>query len=267
MTLPFLALVLTLLAAPPAQDPKPPPPPPAPEAVRSAVEALERAFSKGESGERVRAIEAAAELADESVVGQIARGLDDKEPGVRQAAVKALRFQSHPKAIEPLNAALKKQVRREIPDQELAALITAVGQHASRSSLELLAGGTLERTHEHSTRARILALGRIRDPEAVAELIALMNKAGQGQAGAGNLYDRDFRLALWALTGRDEGAARESWMRWWNDNKRTLEIAPEPALEPRPLALQWRRLWARPRAQDEGPPGPGKRRKQAAGGG
>jgi hypothetical protein len=237
-------LALALLAlAPAAQDPTPPPAPP-PEQVQAAVEALEEAFSQGEAGERVRAIEAGAGIAAAEVVQAIARGLDDKEASVRTAALSALRYQAHPSALEALHAAYRKAARKKIEDKELAELILAIGQHASASSFELLSGGALDRTREHSTRARIRALGRVRDPRAVEELIALMNKAGRGRGGAGGLFERDFRLSLWALTGTDEGAARESWMRWWNDHKRTLTLPEEIAVEPRQLAVQWRALWS-----------------------
>ena len=240
--------MLTLLAqalltfAATAQDPTPPPGPP-PEQVARAVETLEQAFARGEAGERVRAIEAGAALASAEVVRQIARGLEDEDAHVRAAALGALRFQEHPSALEALHAAYKKAARKKPDDKELGELILAIGQHASRSSLELLSGGALDRTREHSTRARIRALGRVRDPAAVEELIGLMNKAGGGRGGAGNLFDRDFRLSLWALTGTDEGAARESWMRWWNDNKRELTLPEELPEEPRQLAAQWRSLW------------------------
>jgi len=262
---PILSTLLVLLGAGPGQDPVTPPPAPSPGEVRSAVEALERAFEGGEAGERVRAIEAAASLADPAVVEKLAQGLDDEQASVRQAALRALRFQPHASAVDALHTSLRKKSRQKVEDKELAELLLAVGQHASPSSIELLCGGTLDRTREHSTRARIHALGRVRDPRAVAELIALMNKAGGGRGGAGNLFERDFRLSLWALTGSDQGAARESWMRWWNDNKRTLELSGEPPDQPRALAAQWRRMWSPPRASDGGRggagDGPGKARR------
>jgi hypothetical protein len=184
---------------------------------------------------------------------------------VRAAALEALRYQEHPSAVDALNKCLRKRARRKPEDKELAELFGAVGQHGDASSLELLCGGTLDRTREHSTRARIQALGRVRDPRSVAELIALMNKAGGGRGGAGNLFDRDFRLALWALTGTDEGGARESWMRWWNDNKKSLELPEAPPDEPRALAAQWRRLWAPPRNRAQAGKGPGRGRRGGGG--
>jgi hypothetical protein len=257
---PTILATLLLLAAPPAQDPDAPPPGPSPEQVEAALARLEAAFDGGEAGERIRAIGAAADVADAEVVERIADALGDKEGSVGAAALEALRYSLHPAAVGALEDHLRRRSRQKPEDEELAALLLAVGQHGAATSLPLLAGGTLDRTRERSTRARIQALGRIRDPRAVGELISLMNKAGRGRGGAGNLFDRDFRLALWALTGTDEGAAQESWMRWWNDHKHDLELPEEAPGQPRALAMQWRALWASPRDREQG------RRRRRGGG-
>lgn len=240
-----LLALAPLLAAPAFQD-ETPPPGPDPERVAAALASLETALKRGEAGERVRAIEDAADLADGEVVGWIARGLGDKQPSVRDAAVRALRYQGHPAALEALEKALRKAPRSPDEDEAVAELVLAVGQHASPGSLALLADGGLDRTRSHTTRARIQALGRIRDPRAVEELVSLMNRAGNGRLGGGAQFDGDLRLALWALTGTDEGPARESWMRWWNDHKREFSVAPEPPEEPRTLATRWKALWETP---------------------
>lgn len=261
-------IALLPLLAPPQGDGARPPPAPDAARVEAALAQLESAWKLGEAGERVRAIEAAAELGDARVIGAIARGLDESEPSVREAAVTALRYQPHPEALERLHRALRKAPRSADEDQRVAELLLAVGQHGSPSSLELLADGALDRTREHSTRARIRSLGRVRDPAAVEALIALMNKAGAGARGGG-LFEADFRLALWSLSGSDQGLARESWMRWWNDHKRGFAVTPEPAEEPRALAQRWRALWETPaeraargegrrgREREDPPPGDG----------
>ncbi len=238
--------LLLVLAAPAAlgQDP-PPAPPPTPERIEAAVQNLERAFLQGELGERLRAIEEAADLADPKVIRALAQGLGDREGPVRLAAVEALRFQHHPAALAELHAALEKERIPKVEDKELAELILAIGQHASASSFELLAGRPLDSLHEHSNRARILALGRIRTPASVSELIALMNKAGRGARGH-TQFQGDFRLALWALTGTDEGIGIAGWQRWWNDHKHALELPDELAEKPRQLALRWRVTWITP---------------------
>ena len=239
-----LLALLPLVAAPQDEGSKPPPPDPA--RVAAALESLETAMKRGEVGDRVRAIEGAADLADAEVLGWIARGLGDKQPEVRAAAVAALRYQPHPAALKALEDALRKAPRSPDEDKAVAELVLAVGQHASPGSLALLTAGGLDRTRSHTTRARIQALGRVRDPRAVEELIALMNKAGNGRLGGGQLFDGDLRLSLWALTGTDEGPARESWMRWWNDHKRDFGVAPEVPEEPRALAARWKALWETP---------------------
>lgn len=246
-------LALLPLFAQPQEEGAQPPPAPDPARVEAALAALESAWKGGEAGEQVRAIEGAADLGDAQVIAAIARGLDQREAAVRDAAVAALRYQPHPAALERLHAALRKAPRSPDEDRRVSELVLAVGQHESVSSLELLEDGALDRTREHTTRARIRALGRVRDPAAIEALIALMNKAGNGARGGG-AFEVDFRLSLWALSGIDVGQTRESWMRWWNDSKRDFRVPPEPAQEPRALAQRWRALWETPseRAAREG---------------
>lgn len=227
-----------------------PPTAPDPARVEAALEALETAWKGDAGGERIRAIEGAADLYDARVIASIARGLDERDAAVREAAVSALRHQPHPAALERLHAALRKAPRSPDEDRRVAELVLAVGQHGSPSSLSLLADGGLDRTRSHTTRARIQALGRVRDPRAVEELFSLMNKAGQGRLGGGSQFEADLRQSLWALTGVDEGLARENWMRWWNDHKRDFTVAPEPPEEPRALATRWRVLWESPAERD-----------------
>lgn len=260
-----LLLLLAFPAAPAPQDPPPPAPEPSPEAVRAAVEGLERAFSEGQPGERLRAIEAAAGLAAPEVAAAIGRGLRDAEAEVRAAAVDALRYMPHPAALDELHALLRKDRELRKRDKELAQVYLAIGQHASPGSLALLADGPLDSIHEHSTRARILAMGRVRDPQAVAELVSLMNKAGRGRRGPD--FRNDFRLALWALTGSDEGTTYEAWQRWWNDNKRDLTLPEGVAETPRELAARWRMTWRSPGERGEGPAGGRGQGRRRGGGG
>jgi hypothetical protein len=242
ITLVLLALLPWI--APP-QEPARSPAPPDPARVASALAALESAWKGGAAGERVRAIEEAAELGDAQVIAAIARGLDQREDAVRDAAVAALRYQPHPAALERLHAALRAAPRSPEQDARVAELVLAVGQHASPSSIELLADASPDRTREHTTRARIRALGRVRDRAALEALNALRRKAGTGARG-GALFDADFRLALWSLTGTDPGLAPESWTRWWNEHGRDFAVAPQPPEEPRLLAQRWRALWETP---------------------
>lgn len=260
----FLALALALPA--PAQDPAPEPP--AKELVRTLADALEHAFAKGEAGERLRAIEAARDVPDEGLVSLIARGLKDEEVEVREVALEALRFSAHPRAVDELHRALEKaKPFDEKHDEARARLVLAIGQHASPSSLKLLARGSLDAVRKHTTQARIQALGRIRTREAVEELIGLMNKSGRGARGSASRFEGDLRLSLWALTGTDEGRAREDWQRWWNAHKRDPVLAEELAEEPRQLAVRWRRLWATPEEREAAEAGRGKRGGKRSGDG
>jgi len=243
----MLRLALAIAIALPLHAQEPEREPPSKELVESVLDTLKRAFASGESGERLRALEAARDVVHEDVVVLVARGLKDKEIEVRTAALEILRYHEHPRALAELERAhAKNKEFGEKKDEARAELVLAIGQHASPGSLKLLARGSLDSVRKHTTRARIQALGRIRSKDAVEELIALMNKAGRGRQGQGSQFQSDLRLSLWALTGTDEGRVREDWQRWWNDNKRDLRLPEEPSSEPRQLAQRWRRAWATP---------------------
>ncbi len=96
--------------------------------------------------------------------------------------------------------------------------------------------------------ARVLSLGRIRTKDSVKALIDLMEVAGRGKIQP---FMADFRLALCALTGIDQGTSQDLWAGWWREHKDGLKIATvEPEL-PKGLQRRWQRYWARP-GEDDG---------------
>lgn len=252
----FLALLLTLV--PLFQDP-PKPTVPDPEKVKAALTQLGEAFAKPDAGPRLRAIEAAAELADAEVVHQIARGLDDKDVNVQKAAIEALRFNEHKKSLDELHTRARQKAAKELP-VTYAALLRAIGQHGDASSLELLSDNPWSVLDAGVLEARILGLSRIRTKESVKALTDLMEMAGNQKIQP---FMQDFRVALWALTGADQGGSRELWLKWYRDNKAKLEVAKLPVQEPHELAQRWQRYWARPGQADL--PERGKRKKGGKG--
>jgi hypothetical protein len=238
---PLLALALLLPAPSRAEEPHP-----APERVKAAVTELKDAFAKNDAGPRIRAIEGGADVADAEVVGLVARGLDDRDVTVQKAAIEALRFNPHKKALEALQARARQKAAKE--DLTVyAALIRAVGQHGSPSSIEILTENPWSTPDAAVLEAKILGLGRIRTNEAVKAVIDLMEIAGPQKIEP---FMPSFRLALWSLTGTDQRGARELWLRWYRDNKSKLKVAAEPATEPPELARRWQRYWAKPGAEE-----------------
>jgi len=250
MILALLApLLLTL--SPPAEEPRP-----APERVKAAVTELKDAFAKPEAGPRIRAIEGGADLADADVVAHIAKGLDDRDVAVQKAAIEALRFNTHKKSLDALQARARQKAAKD--DLTVyATLIRAVGQHGSPSSIDLLTENPWSTPDALVLEAKILGLARIRTNEAVKVVVDLMEIAGPHKIEP---FMPSFRLALWSLTGTDQRGARELWLQWYRENKGKLKVAPEPATEPPELARRWQRYWAKPGT--EAADGPGKRRER-----
>lgn len=215
--------------------------PPSAEEVEHALERLEQAFSKqGDSAARVEALERAADVPDARVVAWIAKGLADRDGAVVIQAVETLRVMDHPDALELLHRTARRD-RRLKKDPELhARVLKAIGQHASPASIDVLTDGIFASQSRAVVEARILGLGRIRTRESVETLINLMNRTSYQKAAP---YMNDMRLSLLVLTGTDEGRSRDAWMRWWNENKRTLEVSASPPKLPRADQMRWNRYW------------------------
>ncbi len=247
----LLSILLTLL--PLVQEPPKPTPPDA-EKVKAAIAQLSEAFAKPDAGPRLRAIEAGAALADAEVVKQIARGLDDKEVTVQKAAIEALRYNEHKRALEELHTRAKQKAAKEDPGT-YAPLLRAIGQKGSPTSLEILSENPWAVPDAQVLEAKIIGLSRIRTKEAVKALTDLMEMGGINKVQP---FMKDFRVSLWALTGADQGESRDLWLKWYRDNKAKLEVAAKPAPEPLELAQRWKRCWAKPGEEDRPEKGKGK---------
>lgn len=248
----MLALVLALVPAFAAvrEDPAPKPTPPDTERVKVALTELKDAFAKSEAGPRIRAIEASATIADAEIVRVIGRGLEDKDVTVQKAAIEALRFNAHPKAVdELLTRAKSKAAKEDLP--VYATLLRAVGQHGDPRSIEALTDNPWAAPDAQVIEARILGLGRVRTKESLKALTDLMEIAGPNKIQP---FMKDFRVALWSLTGADQAESRDLWLRWYRENKAHVKILPEPMGEPRELARRWQRYWG-----EDGVDGRGKR--------
>ena len=260
-----LLIAASLVALPSVQDPEPQPSPPDPEVLEKALEELEQAFEEGEAADRIAAMEAHRKVLDPEVIAWIAKGLKDKDPKVQAAAIGTLRFQPHPEALKALHELYKRDKKLRKDDQLTAKLLKAIGQHGSPDSIDVLTDDVSENRTMGCVQARILGLGNIRSEESVEELMGLMKKAGRWKI---QHVMEEFRLALCHLTGADRGESQEAWQAWWNDNKKTFEVAARPAVMPRQLQRRWDLYWwqdappeLRPQRDREKRGGDGRRRK------
>ena len=226
-----------------------PPPPPDPALVKAAIAELDSAFAKGKSPERIAAIGRAATLLDPAVIDRIARGLKDGDPLVQSAAVEALRFLQHADALAALSDCAKRDKKLAKDGERFAALIKAIGQHASPTSIAWLAEGALAGDDFRVIEARLLALGNIRTRAALEALVGLMRAADRERVQP---YMPSFRLALMVLTGADQGVSQDAWIAWWNEHKATLAVEPAAPPLPKELQLRWDAYWGRPMLRERG---------------
>jgi len=237
----FLAALV--LAVPPQEKT----PPVDAERVKAAVEEFDKAFKSKEVKDRVAAIERAAQVVDGALVSAIARGLRDRETDVQRSAILALRGMNHPDALQSLQDTARRDKALKKDPALYCELLKGIGQYGSASSIPLLADEAWSVVDHNVIQARILSLGRIRDPAAVEALMSLMKVAGRHKMQA---FMEDFRLSLVVLTGVDQGASQDLWQSWWNDHKRKLEIKPEPPELPKGLQQKWSYYWGEGRMYD-----------------
>ncbi len=236
----FLLLPLALTSVS-AEDPPKPAVDDA-ERAKAALVELRAAFAKSDAGPRLRAIEGAADIDDAEVVRYLGRGLEDKDVAVQGAAIEALRFQPNAKAADELLARAKVKAAKE--DATIyAALLRALGQHGDARAIDLFTENPWAAPDAQVIRAKLYGLGRVRTKESLKALTDLMELTGQAKIQP---FMGEFRVALWSLTGIDQGQSRDLWLRWYRENKSSVKIAPEPLAEPRELAKRWENYWARP---------------------
>jgi hypothetical protein len=234
----LLALLPTLL--PTLEGDTPPAQAPDPAKAKAAVAELDKAFKDGDAPARVKAIQSGAQVVDAEVIDRIAKGMRDKEMDVQKAAIEALRFMDHPSAVKCLEEAPKREPRITKDVGLYAAVLRAVGQHGSPTSIDVLTEDFWSDQDRGLMEARIFGLGRIRTKASVEKLIDLMKTRGPHKIQP---QMQLFRTSLVALTGADQGASQEGWLAWWNDNKGKLEVAPKAGPLPKPLQGNWDAYW------------------------
>jgi hypothetical protein len=226
-----------------------------PAKIEEAVARLEAAFKTGGTGERVAAIEAGALVPAEKVADGIAEGLKDKEPSVVLAAVEALGRMDSDAALARLEKHFEQNKKRLEKEPALfASVLKECARHGKNSSIALLQDDPFAVREHGAVQARILGLGNIRTKESIEALVAMSTKTGP------NNLDRfmdELRLALFNITGVDQGKSPQLWAKWWQDNKKTF-VVPEKAPElPPDLRARWNHYWgiADKKPQDAGSDG------------
>ncbi len=209
-----------------------------------AIELLETALKANELDLIYTAIEDAGRIADKGVVKLLGKAVKHKDHMVRMDALQALRFNEDPNAFKEL-LKLKKYKPIVENEESAEAYYLALGQKANVKALAVLTDKLhITNRGDKATRARILAIGRIRDPKAVD---ALMSMLTSGAARRRHPNIKEIHLCLTVLTGAEVKANTDSWLKWWNENKKGLKISKEEqeATTKRSRAT-WKALWADP---------------------
>ncbi len=218
-----------------------------PQRIKLALVELEKAWKSDDASARIQAIHNNAQVADGEVIKLVARGLRDKETDVQRAAIDALRFVGHPDALKELQAVARDEKPFKKDPLLYASLLKGVGQYGNASSIAVLSDDVWSIQEEHVIQARILGLGRIRTRESVEKLVDLMKVAGPQRIQA---VMPDFRLALVALTGTDQGNSQLGWQTWWNDNRSKLKVEARRPELPKELERKWKTYWGEMEGED-----------------
>ena len=253
------ALPLVFFPAAPAVAPLPPtivavseiqgdehPPPLDPKEVAQATRELRTLFEEKEPAELAAALQSAPRLPHEDVIAVwVKEGLAHERADVRRASIEALGTIAHPDALSALHT-YKKRHKKELEKdpEQLVTLLKAIALHGSESSIDLLVDGIFTSRNREVTQARILALGKIRSPKAVEAIFSAMRKIDRRKVQP---RMKEIRLALLVLTHVDRGTRQESWVAWWNENKKNLRVPEEEPRLAKEDAVLWARFWGEPR--------------------
>ncbi|MFT5285120.1 MAG: HEAT repeat protein [Planctomycetota bacterium] len=210
-----------------------------PQQIETAITNLRAAYAQKDESVLIEAL-AANRFPDSKVVALLSKGLGSKVQAVRQAALEALRWTPHKHSLRALHKECKRNSKLRSDEVLGPLLFKAIGQHGDSSSIPLLADQLYSVENRDIVRARILALGHIRDRKAVEALIDLQRA---GKPGDFARAARNFRISLARLTSVDRGESAERWRTWWSDNKAKFEIPEKPPLLPKDLQRTWDSFW------------------------
>ena len=196
------------------------------------------------------AIAYAAEVEDKKIIGEFYKLLKHKSVDIRLAALEAMRFNKHDEALKRLLSFGSNKLL-ENDAEYLAEYIYALGQKADKKAAKLIKND-LVMTSAHDgdvLKARVYALGRIREVDSIETLLQLSQSGGGGggRRGRGRTTAKmrvEIQTSLSVLTGVELGNEVLDWTNWWSDNKRSFKVTKaESKIDDRKLQAKWDSLW------------------------
>ncbi|MCK6446558.1 MAG: HEAT repeat domain-containing protein [Planctomycetes bacterium] len=233
-------LVLIALAFPTLAFQAPKDGPPSAQTVQATVAKLETAFRSKKSAECAAAIREATPVLDARVIEWIAKGIEIDDAPLCATALDALGAMRHPDALAALQRAWKRDKELRKHDELGGRALKAIARHQDPQTIELLAADPFESKNHAALQARIFGLANIRSKQSVEKLVAMMRLVGPQKLEP---YMPDFRLALFVLTGHDEGRAAQLWFDWWNDHQKDFEVSKELPELPKLDRARWNSYW------------------------
>lgn len=196
-----------------------------PKAFKAAIGAFQAGWTHWNPVQKVEEAGKLAALGGPEAALALASKLTDPSPLVRMELAAALGRMKERGTVPALLSALDRE-RKEV--QVLKAVCRALGEIGDPKAVEPLArnifsGDRREEEWQEGAKERIDAIGSIRHPAAVEELIALLGKCGgvgrRGGGGGGyGQFHQIVQRTLRRLTGVDLRDQNE-WRSWWKENK------------------------------------------------
>ncbi len=249
----MLFLLLCFPAFSPTQTPAPSPTEvqqPQLPAPKEAAKRLRDTLKAKDDAASIAALKELGTLADPLITKEVNKALKFQSPEVMVAALEALRFNPDPSALKYLTQARKnKELHKNT--QLAVAYAYALGQKASPKCIPALTDNlnATSGVPAEVLKAKISALGRIRDKDAVEAIMDYCNTTRRGGRNVGGINNimREAQRSLFILTGVDQGSSLEAWKDWWYDARKTIKISKEPwPLENPKIQRQWEQLWMSP---------------------
>lgn len=215
---------------------------PDPAAVEQAVNQLQEAFDKkGGAEARKRAIADAQSVVAPEVIAMVAKGLADRDPSVKLAAIDALGWMYHDDSVRALESWYKKNKKKLLNEPELLApTFKALGRLASPSSVAILSEKPNKAATYPVIQARVMALGNIRTKESVEAIISMTARVGTRDL---EKWMGKLRLAMFHIVGEDHGPDPKMWGDWWRQVRKDLRIPEETPAFDEARQKAWDAYW------------------------
>jgi hypothetical protein len=219
--------------------------------IKAAVSGLTEAAKSKDTGVRAAAIEQFGGVSAPAVTRLVAKAFRDKAMRVQLEAIDCLGWTKDPSALKQLHRLYRRNKKLRDNEAVFTALLRAIGRHRDKSSLDVLRDSPFKGLTIATGQARIFGIANIRTYESVESLIKGMSLGGgdpRGNRGGGGeeRFMVDMRIALFVLTGMDNGAGKDAWFSWWRENKKKFKISPDRPKLPDADRATWELFWNEP---------------------